>query len=58
MNHHKTKKMHKISVKKLSFVIKYVPDQYKTKNCVMKLFKKMVEFQGLFRTATKIKSLR
>ena len=41
-----TKKICKNAVKKLPFVIKFVPDPYKTqeiKKCVMKLFWKILE---------------
>ena len=37
-NHLKTKKMCEHAVKKLSFIIRYVPDQYKTHKCVIQLF--------------------
>ena len=34
----KTKKMCKHTVKKLPYLLRYVPDQYKTPQCVIKLF--------------------
>ena len=51
------KKMCKNAFKKLPFVIKYIPDQYKTKKCGIKLLKKMVECQRLFLTATRMTKL-
>ena len=37
-DHIKTKQMCDYVVKKLPFVIRYDPDQYKTKKCVIELF--------------------
>ena len=37
-HHLKTKQMCNCTVKKLPLVIRYVPDRYKTKKCVIELF--------------------
>ena len=42
-DHLETKKMYNYAVKKITFCIRYVPDKYKTKKCVIKLFQKMVD---------------
>ena len=40
-DHLKTKKMCKHAVKRLPYPLRYVPDQYKSHQCVIKLFKKL-----------------
>ena len=37
-NHLKTKKLCRHAVNKLPYLLRYVPDQYKTQQCVIKLF--------------------
>ena len=54
--HLKTKKLCKHAFKKLSFLIRYVLDQYKTQQICDKAILEMVEHQSLFLTALKIKN--
>ena len=50
------KKLCKHSIKKLPYLLRYVPDQYKTQQICDKAVLEKVEHRSLFLTTTKIKT--